>query len=234
MFLRRRDSVRVIKRYSGTIRKVNTIRGLHPSILFLSVRVPHVDNLRVIKVLSPRRHPCVIFLATFSRCTVGTFRRRTFSCLLGPVSRTQLRGALTQLHRRHDGRSISLLPRGRRTLGFVPYAKRDQVCLLRVGSITFIDDQVDNICIADRRKGRNFARLALHALRDHAPLLHYRHRCLIGLTRLRRVHLRSGNRTRLVLHGNLAIPIDHHCLGDLGRTVNLWGATGVTFYLVGA
>lgn len=76
--------LQLMKECSDTIRTVARVplrRRIR--ILFLSVRVPRLGNLRFSHVIDPRAE--VVFAATFKRCTLSDCGIGTLSCLLGPV-----------------------------------------------------------------------------------------------------------------------------------------------------
>lgn len=189
--------------------------------LFLNIQIPHINNLKIIKILNPKHHPYIIFLTTFNKYTIKTFKKHTFNYLLKPINKTQLKKTLTQLHQKHNKQNISLLPKNQQTLKFIPYTKHNQIYLLQIKNITFINNQINNIYITNHKKKKNFTKLTLHTLKNHTPLLHYHHQYLINLTHLQKIHLKNNNQTKLILHNNLTIPINHHYLKNLKKTINL-------------
>lgn len=69
--------------FGDTLRTLPMLDTRPMRLLFLSVRVPRLDNVRFSQVLRTSAH--VVFAATFRRCTLSDCGIGTLSCLLGPV-----------------------------------------------------------------------------------------------------------------------------------------------------
>ncbi|MGH9261126.1 MAG: LytR/AlgR family response regulator transcription factor, partial [Acidimicrobiales bacterium] len=103
---------------------LSALTALAPDLVFLDVRMPGLDGLRVLDALGAKRAPEVIFVTAYDRYAIPAFERHALDYLLKPVSqerfRESVRHARDRLRRRPaDGRPTQLLVRQRGRSSFV-------------------------------------------------------------------------------------------------------------------
>jgi two-component system LytT family response regulator len=97
------DTILVGEAANG-LETVERVRALRPDLVLLDIRMPAMDGLRAIEMLSaqPAASPKVVFVTAYDEYAVRAFEVRAFDYLLKPFDAERLDAALDRVRRQID------------------------------------------------------------------------------------------------------------------------------------
>ena len=98
------DSLSIVGECGDGISAVNAIRSLRPDIVLLDVQMPELDGFGVLRALSPKEWPAVIFVTAFDRYALQAFDLHAIDYLLKPFTRDRFALAVMRAKERIRGR----------------------------------------------------------------------------------------------------------------------------------
>lgn len=101
--LERDPEVELVAECGDGIAVLERVRALQPSILFLDVRMPGLDGMRVLEELAPAERPAVVLTTAFDRYAVEAFEREAVDYLLKPFGDERFLQALERAKARVRG-----------------------------------------------------------------------------------------------------------------------------------
>lgn len=80
---------------------VNVLQNERPDLVFLDIQMPHFDGFEVLKQLTPRQFPLVIFVTAYDQYAVKAFDYHAFDYLLKPFRRERFHEALERVRKHY-------------------------------------------------------------------------------------------------------------------------------------
>ena len=148
LLLNSEKGMHVVAECSDGMQTVSAVRSHKPDLLFLDVRMPHLDGFQVLERIPSEAMPMVIFTTAFDQYAIKAFEADALDYLLKPFDHKRLHRAVekaqTELHKSNDHAAAGrlLMDLLARTKGTTPLKGR---LMIKVsGRLVFLDmDEVD-------------------------------------------------------------------------------------------
>jgi two-component system LytT family response regulator len=92
--LQRSRECRIVAEASNGKEALAMLRRLRPELLFLDVQMPVMDGFDVLRAMSPKELPLVVFLTTQDHYAISVFEQHGLDYLLKPIAEDRLVAAL--------------------------------------------------------------------------------------------------------------------------------------------
>jgi two-component system LytT family response regulator len=137
---------------------VSAINDLSPDLVFLDVQMPEMNGLEVIRAISPRRLPALVFVTAYDAYALQAFEAEALDYLLKPFDPIRFRETLQRVRRRLAGPGGDELSEQIRQLASrfsaePKYLQRlvvktgDRVLLLNVGEVDWLEAAGNYVCV---------------------------------------------------------------------------------------
>jgi two-component system LytT family response regulator len=94
--LKHESDVEIIGESGNGLEAVSTIQDESPDLIFLDVQMPEMDGFEVLKTVSVRKMPQVIFVTAYDQYTLRAFEVHALDYLLKPFDRPRFEKALNR------------------------------------------------------------------------------------------------------------------------------------------
>ena len=94
--LEHETNVVIVGTASTGLEAIESIRTLHPDLVFLDVQMPELDGFGVVQAVGAARMPPVVFVTAHDRFAIQAFEINALDSLLKPVTRARFVQALAR------------------------------------------------------------------------------------------------------------------------------------------
>jgi two-component system, LytTR family, response regulator len=97
VLLESEPGVRVVAECQDGKQAVAAIRAHRPDVIFLDIRMPHLDGFRVLERISPEEVPAVVFSTAYDQYAIKAFEANALDYLLKPFDQSRLHRAVQRV-----------------------------------------------------------------------------------------------------------------------------------------
>lgn len=94
------DDIQIIGECNNGIEAVKKVRELKPELLFLDIKMPHINGFDVLELLGDEA-PATIFVTAFDQFAIKAFDTNAFDYLLKPVNPSRLKKSIERVKSIH-------------------------------------------------------------------------------------------------------------------------------------
>ena len=140
--LHQQPDIEVVGSCGDGTQAVSAIERLDPELVFLDVQIPGVDGFGVIRAVTPRRTPMVVFTTAYDEYALKAFEVHALDYLLKPFDRQRFVQTLERVRERREKERTGDL--GKRLLAMVQDLKpeaappADRIVVKSAGRIFFL------------------------------------------------------------------------------------------------
>lgn len=144
--------VEIIALCSNGIDAVKKINNLKPDIIFLDIKMPHIDGFEVLELLG-KEAPATVFVTAFDEYAVKAFEANALDYLLKPVNPERLRKSILKFSEKlsPDPAAIENVINGRnksrKNIGRILVRDGSNVHVIHVEDILWLEAQDDYVAI---------------------------------------------------------------------------------------
>ena len=144
--------VQVIAECENGLDAINKIQELKPDVVFLDIKMPHIDGFEVIDLLG-NEIPAIIFVTAFDEYAVKAFEANAVDYLLKPVNPQRLKQSILKLISSMDNSQPALLhmldehKESQKNISRILVRDGQKVHVIAVDEITYIEAQDDYVAI---------------------------------------------------------------------------------------
>lgn len=144
--------VEIIALCSNGIDAVKKINNLKPDIIFLDIKMPHIDGFEVLELLG-KEAPATVFVTAFDEYAVKAFEANALDYLLKPVNPERLRKSILKFSEKLSPdpaaieNVISGHNRSRKNIGRILVRDGSDVHIIPVEDILWLEAQDDYVAI---------------------------------------------------------------------------------------
>ncbi len=230
------SDVTVVGECADGLSAVSAINELNPDLVFLDVQMPEMNGLEVVRAISPRRLPALVFVTAYDTYALQAFEAEALDYLLKPFDPVRFRETLQRVRRRLTGPGGAELNEQIRQLasrfGAEPkYLQRlvvktaDRVLLLNVGEVDWLEAAGNYVCV-HAGKQSHILRDTLGHLEsslDPGRFVRIHRSTVVNLDRIRELRPHWHGDCRIILQNGQVLPLSRHYREALTHKLGIQG-----------